>query len=392
MKRLLLIFLLSIIGSSVQAQIEPPLIGPLLAMNTVAQDEIIIYDVGSDTYRSLTLGEGAHHIWDFSSDGCRLLLTLTQGAQHSRLVTANLDASAVRQMVQFDELPPERWGIWEPDWSPDGSRIAFTMLRERGPGSEAEIERHIAFVTPDNPQPQFYSVTGRESSPQWSPDSRWLAYISVEERAAGADVFATAVPTLEPPPGQTPTPPVLVNEADIWVVSADAETKYKLTDFPTGSVSQPRWSPDSELLSFVYSPSGNNDMVWMIANQQDAIPTQLMFQWSLVLDNTWLPDSTAVLGALRDFREVNENRLWEIPLLGNADENGSQFLQDVDLSHADFPRFSANGNWLAARSAYQMALVDLQSGHMRLLDEQTVSNSAGVWSPEGFNGESSCRN
>lgn len=389
--RLLISLLLLSLTIPTLAQIpEPPLVGPLLASNTVAQDRILLYDLATERYRELRLGTGAHHVWDFSADGCRVLVTLMVGTQPGRLVSAALDGSDVQQMVAYEELSADRWGVWEPDWSPDGTRIAFTMIRDQNTANGIQRRYHTAYVTPDNPVPEFYSVTGREFSPAWSPDSQWLAYVSYDERVAGIDVFSTAVPTLEPAEGQTPAPTSLLNEADVWVVSVDGETKYPLTSFQTGSVARPRWSPDSQLVGFVYSPSSNNDTMWMIANQQGAIPTQLSLDWGQVLDHTWLPDATAMVGAMRDFLDVERSVLWTIPLVGNADDLQERFLAEQALDHADYPRFSLDGQWLAVRRAYALQLIDLASGDVRALDQRTFGNSPAVWSPAAFAGESQC--
>lgn len=368
-----------------------PLVGPVLALNTVERDALILYDLGSDRYRRLELGTVAHDVWDFSPDGCRLLVTVEDGSTPTRLVTVGLDGGNIQQMVAYEDLPADRWGIWEPDWSADGARIAFTMMRVQREGEELVQQHHIAYVTPDDPTPEFYSVTGREFSPVWSPDGNWLAYISYEDRVAGANVFATAIPTAEPPPGQTPPAPTLLTEADAWVVSADGETKYRLTTFDTGSVTQPRWSPDSQLVSFVYSPSPNNDMIWMIANQPESIPTQLVYAWTLHLDHIWLPNATAILASLRGYRETSENRLWQIPLVtGGSDENGQPYLPEISLPHADYPRFSPDGNWLAVRSGYVLHLIDLQTGENIPLSDTVLGNTPAVWSPAAFAGEESC--
>lgn len=380
MNRIIAIVLLLVLVLPAAAQNELPLQGPLLALNSVERDEVLLYDVGTDTLQRLNFGPLLHDVWGFAPDGCSLLVTLADGTQPARLYRAGLDGAELLPLIAYDELPPDEWGIIEAQWSPDGNRIAFVMERLR-PGAEGpEWQHHIASVPAEGGEPSFYSVTGREFTPRWSPAGDWLAYVSYDERAAGADPFSTAVPTAEPPPDAPAGPaPVLLNEADLWIVSADGETKYRLTAFPTGSVSHPRWSPDGDLISFVYSPSASNDTLWMIGASPDARPTQLSTQWSLYLDSTWLPDSTAIIAALRDFRETVENRLWQVPLVGLADENAIPYLPNADLISADYPRFSPDGRWLAVRSAYDLVLVDVFSGEARIMGEDFVGNTPAWW-------------
>ncbi|MGJ3238036.1 MAG: hypothetical protein ACFE0Q_04960 [Anaerolineae bacterium] len=387
MFRLLWVGIWLLIAQPASTQDDPPLRDQVLALNTVEQDAIILYDVAQDRYRRVSIGVGAHHVWDFSADGCRLLFTYSTDNRWGRLYSMALDGSDLREMVQYPDLAPERWGIWEADWSGEGERIAFTLRRQQ---SDGELTHHIAYVTADDPTVRFYSVTGSEYAPTWSPDGQWLAYLSYQERVAGVNVMATALPTAEPPPGQTPIPAVTVNEADLWVVSADAEIKYQLTNLRVGSVSQPNWSLDGELLSFVWSPQNSSDMVWMIANQPAAIPTQLSYEWAMVLATDWLPDSTGIIGAMREFRETRSNVLWQIPLVTTDDTLATRYLASLDIPHADFPRFSPDGRWLAVRSAYEMVLVDLMDSSTRTLDNSVQGNSAGVWSPQAFSGEADC--
>lgn len=378
-----------------RAQTPPPLVGPLVAANTPQQDRFLLYDLGaSGQKRTLSFGTGWQRLWGFSPDGCRILFTISEGTLPAKLYTARLDGGDRREILHYADLPPERWGAWEPQWSPDGSKIALTMIRaELLRDGTTRRDTHIAWVEPTGSDPRFYSQTGREFSPQWSPDGAWLAYVSYDERAAGDDIFSTAVPTPQPPPGQSGPPLVLLQEADIWLTSADGQTKFRLTNFPTGSVRDPRWSPDGELISFVYAPSPNNDTLWMIAGQPNAIATQLNFNWILVLDSVWLPDGTGLLGALRDFRDLRENRLWHVPLVGNADDSATLYPDETTsggLPNADYPRFSPDGRWLALRSAYQLMILNVPNRIWDVLDTQAIGSTPPIWSPAGFKGETAC--
>jgi len=367
---------------------EPPLIGPLIAVNMSEQDRIILYDIGTGGQRTLSFGTGWHIVWGFSPDGCRVIFTLSDGAAQAKLYSARLDGTDKRDLVQYTELPSGEWGVWEAQPSPTEDRIAFTLIRPTtGADGGLEYEHHIALVSGAGDAPELYSVTGDEAEPRWSPDGRWLTYMSYTPRVPGADMNATAAPT---PEGEPVNPALLVREADLWVVSADAATKYQLTNFDTGSVRAPRWSPDNELVGFVYSPSPNNETLWMIANAPNAIPTQLTVQYSLVMDMTWFPDSAAILTAIRDFHNTPDNFLWKIPLVGNTEADATLYNPDPTMTYADYPRFSADGRWLAFRSAYNLALADVTAGTWTLLDDTILGNTPPVWSPGGFEGEANC--
>ncbi|HVU14206.1 MAG TPA: hypothetical protein VHD90_23165 [Phototrophicaceae bacterium] len=379
-RKLFLLLIIVLTFASVHAAPGSPqalLEGPLLAADVAAQDRILIYDIGTGTQRELTFGTGWQHIWGFSPDGCQIVFTSSEGSAPASLYTAKIDGSDVRQLVAATPAAGNSGasGVWEPQWGAD--RIAYTQINADG-------THRIAWINPTTNETGMYSVTGNEVTARWSPDGKWLVYMSYESRIAGADTFSTAAPTQ---PGQSTT---TLTEADLWIVSSDGSTKYRLTNFPVGTVSQPRWSPDSELIGFVYSPSANNDQFWMIGNSPSAIPTQLSYQYVLALDLTWLPDSTAMLASARNLQNVTENRLWKLPLTGNIDQKATQYLNDPSLDDDDYPRFSADGHWLAVRSEYALALVNTSDGSWSWLDQTDLADTPPVWSPATFKGEAAC--
>jgi Tol biopolymer transport system component len=351
----------------------PPPVGHLIGYTSTPANAITLYDTATELSYTLDFGDAQHHLWDFSADGCRILFSLTDGNRPSTLHSAALDGSDMRDIVDTTAIPEQPdaiWDVWDADWSPDGTRVAVRLSRE---GENGRVS-YVGWVGADGGTPTLYSVAGDEYAPTWSPDGAWLAYLSYEQRPAGATPYATAVP--DTTDDDTPT----LREADLWTVSADGATKVRITRFDVGSVETPRWSPDGTLLGFTYQPSSGESQLWMIAATENAIPTQLSFQWHQTLDLVWRPDGSAMVTAARNFQDVSAARLWQIPLIGNADTDAIPFFND-DGTHtpADFPRFNRDGSALVYRRGYQLVYTHLQTQEVVTLDG--VGNTPAVWSP-----------
>lgn len=366
-KRLMIGLLLLLIAAPGSAQTA----SPQILFTSAAGDRIYVYDLESGTSQELRFGRGLHKLWGISPDSCRVLFSLTDSPDQTRIYTARMDGSDMQPLIRWS-TPPAAWSEWEPVWSPDGTRIAFTLIEPNANFPLTGGLRHrIAWVAPDGGEPAFYSITGDEHTARWSPDGAWLAYVSYEERPVGANPYATAIPDA----------PVVttIREADLWVVGADGLNKSRRTDFPIGSVSQPRWSPDGDLIGFVFSPLPNQDQVWMVGSNAGATPTQLSYAEALILDLQWQPDSTGMVAAMRSFRGVTENRLWRIGLIGAADQSAVELVSSA-FPHLDFPSYSPDGRYLAARSAYALMILDTTNGASILLEGEYMGNTPIVWS------------
>jgi dipeptidyl aminopeptidase/acylaminoacyl peptidase len=117
--------------------------------------------------------------------------------------------------------------VSDPALSPDGRRVAFvvtTLSEERD-----EYLSQIWMVSTDGREPhRFTTGPKRDTAPRWSPDGRFLAFIS--ERGAK-------------------------KKGQLYVIPADGGEPMRLTDLTHG-VSRPIWSPDGTRLTFIARTGG----------------------------------------------------------------------------------------------------------------------------------------
>src|SRR5262249_5115378 len=117
--------------------------------------------------------------------------------------------------------------VSDPHFHRGGRRIAFvvTMLSE----ARDEYLSNVWVVDVDDGEPrQFTRGPRRDTAPQWSPDGRWLAFVSEREKKG---------------------------KGQLHVMPADGGEAVRLTDLKAG-VTSPAWSPDSRWLAFVSRVGG----------------------------------------------------------------------------------------------------------------------------------------
>ena len=88
-----------------------------------------------------------------------------------------------------------------PDYSPDGSDIAFTSTRS----GHSEL---YASHKDGSGVKQLTSLSGFVGSPQWSPDGKWIAFTGLTETTQHANIYLIAAG------GGTPAPRRLTDDAD----------------------------------------------------------------------------------------------------------------------------------------------------------------------------------
>ena len=161
-----------------------------------------------------------------------LFLALTLNAQQKRTLTPE-DLVDIRNVT-------------DPRISPDGRHIAF-VVTEPGDSSKPDKGRdnNVWIVPVDSSEPArlFAISTKSGSSPRWSPDGRWLAFLSDR----GED-----------------------GQRQIWLMRADGGEAEKLTSAKTG-VDSYKWSPDGRLIAFLARDGATNEEQKKQERQNDPI-------------------------------------------------------------------------------------------------------------------------
>jgi dipeptidyl aminopeptidase/acylaminoacyl peptidase len=238
--------------------------------------------------------------------------------------------------------------------APDGRHAAFTLETQ---DKELNEKRSAIWLLESSTGEarQFSSGTKQDSSPRWSADGRWLAFLSDREG----------------------------DKNQIWVMSAEGGEARRLTNMKNG-VNELCWSPDGAWIAFTseIKPDGKitNDEAPRDAKAKEReerdeaerlrVVTRLQFRW--------------------DGRGLLEGRshLFKIGV-----ESGELVrLTEGDYHHSE-PAWSPDGTWIAfcsdraedrdANLTEDLWLIDPESRAERRLTDGTADVSLPAWSPDG---------
>jgi Tol biopolymer transport system component len=355
--------------------------GPLVVTPTPQQDGFLLIDLETGVQRHLSFGPGNHYLGGFSPDGCELVFIWEQQPGYGDLYATRIDGSNLRRLLDLGPTGALSYRAWEPEWSPDGSKIVFTLIRYYDPPDQEPYRTsHIAWVTPNGGSPEFYSNSGTESQPRWSSDGQRLVYVSNQP-------VITETPT---PEAEDSAVGDIEGKPELWMVNADGQNKFRLTSFANNAVYNPRWSPTNFFIAFVFQVMPNFHQLMVIPADGAAPATMVNEQAGTILDFVWQPTGDTLIAAIQNFGDESRNVLWRLPFEQTGNPPPTPLINEPMSFYHDYPRFSADGRWVAFRAAYELSVYDVVLNTLQTFGPETKNNNPPLWSPIGFQGEATC--
>jgi len=227
---------------NVDVSCEAPRVLAYVNSPAFTQADIYVATTNGNGVR-LTTDPGREVDPDWSPDGSRLAFTGFAGALSDIYV---IDASGANQ-----RRLTTNGGESEPAWSPDGTKIAFTSRRT------GNNDIHVMSADGTNVV-RITSDNANDAAPAWSPDGSRIAFQSERGGSAG-----------------------------IWVMNADGSAPTRVTSNAWGDY-QPTWSPDGNRIAFAGSVTPYSRGI-SVVNADGSGRTLLTSSYEDVRDPAWSP-------------------------------------------------------------------------------------------------------
>ena len=209
--------------------------GRIAFARTVSGTEVVftVRPDGSGLKRLTHLAPGVNAFWpDWSPNGRWVAYTRIGEEVQTHIFRIRRNGTD-RQDLSKASCPPETCSAeYEPAWSPDGERLAYT--RETRPGGGTRI--YIKDADGANPKTLVpFRRHTRDFSPQWSPGGKRVVFVRWEIRRGYA----------------------------IFVVRRDGTDRHRLTPWRLNATA-PDWSPNGRWIVFSAGATDAPSAVWLM--------------------------------------------------------------------------------------------------------------------------------
>lgn len=263
------------------------------------------------------------------------------------------------RLITVDDLYKMKF-VSRPRIAPDGQRVAFvvTTIDEK----KHEYRSAIWVAPTDGGEARrFTAGLANTSSPAWSPDGRYLAFVS-EREGELADKEGKDAKKL----GK--------GKPQIWLLPMDGGEARQLTFMEHGA-SSPIWSPDgkSVLFSAEVGPADEET--------EDGKPLPKVH----VIDRLWYRiDGAGFIYQRRTHLFLLDVNGGEPQQLTDGDWDESDAAWSPDGTQIAFASNHAEDRWrILGADIYTLAVKDGKAGEERCLTDSTLGCSSPSWSPDG---------
>ena len=250
--------------------------------------------------------------------------------------------------------------VSKPRISPDGQRVAFvvTTIDER----KYEYHSSIWVVSTDGGEAKrFTTGLANAHSPSWSPDGRWLAFVSEREgEPANQDEKEQKKQGKGKP--------------QIWLIPTGGGEAHQLTFMQHGA-SNPVWSPDSKRLVFDAQVGPADE------ETEDGKPLPKV----RVIDRLWYRlDGVGFIYERRHHLFLIDIAGGEPQQLTEGDWDDADPVWSPDGARIAFVSSRAEDRWrLPCPDVYTLTISDGKEGELRCLTNSSLACSVPSWSPDG---------
>ena len=251
--------------------------------------------------------------------------------------------------------------VSSPHISPDGRRVAYvvTTIDQR----TYEYRSAVWLNSLDGGEAtRFIAGPASASSPVWSPDGRWLAFVSEREGEALSNKE----------PGEAKK--LGKGKPQIWLIPTDGGEARQVTFQPHGA-SNPTWSPDSRRLVFAAQ----------VGPLDEESPDGKVLPKARRIDRLWYRlDGVGFIYERRQHLFLIDRDGGEALQLTDGDWDDNDPIWSPDGQRLAFVSSRQEDRWrLPNQDLYTLSIVDGKAGELRRLTNGSIGCGSPTWSPDG---------
>ena len=262
----------------------------------------------------------------FKQDGAGYLLT----GRHTYIYIYDIATK------KLERLTKSKWDEGSPAWSPDGTRIAFMSNHGEDPDREPSAQLFVAEAKPGATEKQLTPETVRANRgrPEWSPDSKWIAFTETDEKKYGA--YSMEHLALVPSDGNS------------------APVRFKASEDLDRGIASPRFTPDGKAIMFLVI---DDRSVYPMKANVSGGAAQRLLKPPIVLGN-WNFNAGRVVAISGADTKAGEIYVWEGNSLRQLTHQNDALFAELDLGATEEINFqSKDGTTVGALLTYPVGYI-----------------------------------